>query len=385
MITSVQNEQCIAGGDVLLNADEFESKKSKAKLKKLKKNSENIKALSTSASTSHDVENSIKDDNAIAADSSMVETFTDIQVEESQVGPDTISLSNLTSTSVDAPGKRKRKRIRKRKTKSSSKDSMDTSPCVSRINATLQRYAGTEVHKNDGGFYGALPDKLEPPKYYRHGYRNLSAYEVESNKHKRFGEDSESENEEESTQQYNFLCKSRKISEADIVNDEKSAGNFDFSEKVNNDLTFSNENQTSAFLDSQNTSYTENGFDEKYEEIYNVNKDSERNGQLELNYSNSYTAVPLNYGESSDQGIKEARHNNTQGSEISKASPVTLERKTLTNGVSVFVRQRPNPGSRFRELSKQEQLDTTVTNISTIFMVSVYYVYAHKILKRGLQ
>lgn len=371
--TDFQNKHCIAAGDVLLNEDEFESKKSKAKLKKQEKDLVNIKSLS--ASTSHDVDNSYKDDYSVAVDSSMAETFTDIQIEESQVGQDTLYQSNITSTSVDAPGKRKRKRHRKRKTKSPSKDSIDTSSCISGINATLQRYAGTEVVQNGGGFYGALPDKLEPPKYYRHGYRNLSAYEVESNKHKRFGEDSESENEEESTQQYNFLCKSRKISEADIVNDEEPAGNFDLSEAGTSDITFSNENQTNALLDSQNTFYAENGIDEKYEEVCNVNEDFEKNGQSEL--SDSFTAVPFNYGESSGQGTKETRQNNTQGSELSKASPVTLERKTLTNGVSVFVRQRPSPGSRFRELSKQEQLDTTVTNVSTIFMVSAYYMYIH--------
>lgn len=289
--------------------------------------------------------------NNIAVVNDSVETGIDLDNKFPNVEPDMLTDdSQVTDDShpTDSSTKRKRQRHRKKR---------------NRVTSHSSEYNGKDVDKKESVYYGSLPDKLEPPKYYRHGYRNLQSYQVEPNTHKTFGSDSDPENTEESTQQYNFLCKSRKSTETkfhELFDNVIPNGN----ETCELNSIMSDETWTDASVGSLNNSYS----------ALNGNNESDI-ANKQLSPSEYYIARPFQYAEAPSQYKHEQPSvHDSAGSTFPniETSPVQLEKKMLTNGVSVFVRQRVGHASRFKELSKQEQLNTRSTNVSTVFVVSLW-------------
>lgn len=91
----------------------------------------------------------------------------------------------------------------------------------------------------------------------------------------------------------------------------------------------------------------------------------------------SFTAMPFHYNGSTPDRCDTNTDITRKESGSLDMCPVSLERKTLSSGVSVFVRKRsgqfsPRSGqfSPLTGFSKQEQLDTNQTNVSTVFVNS---------------
>lgn len=274
--------------------------------------------------------------------------------------------NNEPVTSEITQNKPKRKRVRKHKRKKKSQSLKDSTLCQSDIEkkqvvsdgSVIENvYIGKEVKEKEI-FYGHLPDKLEPPKYYRHGYRNKNIYEAQPNNHKKF--DSDSDIEEGSMEQYNFLSRLRTI-EPDVV--------------VSTDVEMSvNSQAENSFL--QNQSVNENN--SHYENSVNNTSSDSRNVSA-VTYNGEHEESPLSSNSLPSVSTSPA-HNlyppnqitrTTNGVQaVSQASPTLLCRTTLSNGASVFSRCRSSPRQQMSfEMSKEDQLNTISTNKSTIFLV----------------
>ncbi|XP_045213574.2 uncharacterized protein LOC123564235 [Mercenaria mercenaria] len=355
-MVETSHSESSTGADIkhLPTSDNGELEISKSREKSAIVNSEQV--LRTDRNDSAVVGSEYKQDVAV---SNFTRDTADTETEESLVN---ISQSDVSSLGSTEKKKRNRRRKRRHRSLSNTLTGDATDKAVDSgslgLNDSHPIYKGREVDGNERGLYGSLPDKLESPKYYRHGYRNSKTYSVEPNQHVKFGSDSDPEEVEESTQQYNFLCKSRKTPKT-VINSgtefsETEDGAQDKIEKT--ETAVREETKIDESVYAQNDSqFLQNGTCE----------DLQQNEQPSQN--DSFTAVPFNYADSSEE---RSNDNTTNSSFAKETSPVTLERKTLSNGVSVFVRQRASPGSRFRGLSKQEQLDTKVTNVSTIFVTT---------------
>ncbi|KAL4240303.1 hypothetical protein ACF0H5_001096 [Mactra antiquata] len=258
------------------------------------------------------------------------------------------------STNADqdiVKSKRKRSRKRKRKTNftdTSANEIADTSS---------SQYTGRKVGYNET-FHGSLPDKLENPKNYRHGYRNLQTYHVVPNKHKKFGSDSDSNDLNESTEQYNFLCKKQENSKpSNIVTNTSTQYDPDFK---------SNSTEAGREIDDIKTGNTSNNA------VWNgidtaLNGDNNQSSSIleDLNEHSSHNEEP--YIEKNRNNYQNTSYNYETMSDIKPVETRSpLMRKTLSNGVSVFTRHR-SPRNTFIELTKEAQLRSSNTNVSVIF------------------
>lgn len=267
---------------------------------------------------------------------------------------DDVKAAGTSGTEVKTKRKRVRKHKKKKKTDSASNLSqLDNTTDVN--NGALNNvYVGKEVKENDR-FYGCLPDRLEPPKYYRHGYRNKKTYDARPNCHKKF--DSDSEVEEGTMEHFNFLSKSR-----------ESQRRLDDSEKL----------ESSGFdgtLSSIDESYLQN------EHLENTNS-STMETELSKNSENPCTydenTVSFTNSWMTDPPASHMQVTNTSNttSPGTPASPTLLTRKTLSNGTSVFCRQRSEKNrSSWPEMSKEDQLNTVATHVSTIFVVMQFCLF----------
>ncbi|KAH3737958.1 hypothetical protein DPMN_044556, partial [Dreissena polymorpha] len=231
----------------------------------------------------------------------------------------------------------KRRRIRKRKRKN--KKSVQV---VDNLSNLTNNNSLNMVQEGDT-FFGRLPDKLEPPKYYRAGYRNLKTYQAQPNLHRKF--DSGSDVEEGSLEQYNFLSKPQ-----------QSDHSVDGHQLV--DISWEDDMQNNTFtaikIESSDT-------------MYNSNNHNTHNAMLtdQTEYTNGHVEASVSIPGQKIPATQWGRASNL--SETSTpAEPVKLTQVTLGNGAALFTRQRaarpPN-----NELSKEQQLNDNAYNKSTIF------------------
>lgn len=268
--------------------------------------------------------------------------------------------SEIFNTGSETGEKHKSKRHRKRKRKSKVALSLSSVFSAGAGNdndgmwkeyLNAHNYKGRDIGKEER-FAGSLPDKLEPPKYYRHGYRNQKTYGVQASVHKKFSSDSEPE-VSESTEQYNFLSK----------------------QKENNDI----DDFVKCYKDQTQNNYLDVDVTGDYKQQNAFTSCNEENHLDTLEYNEelpqneSYTATPYRNGNhessfSTHTGDDSFPYNSDTSGNYSdvNTAPLSLERKTLSSGVAVFVRPRRSTGCR--ELSKQEQLNTTATNVSRIYV-----------------
>ena len=301
--------------------------------------------------------------------------------------------------------KQKKKRIRKhrkRKNKSpslegfdavgmtpvqESSNRVDTSPAFQNIaketvktketqwDKQVNKYQGNPVDVN-ATYFGSLPDKLLQPKYYRHQYRNLRQYNVEPNKHIKYPSDPETEDKEEQQHydQYNFLCSTR-YSEFQESNSQESGNNASpdvVSDNINNSNVICQSSSTpnnsrntedktgnSSVRSDIETSKINGDLSYEHETKTFANKKQSKDMYANQNKSNSYTTVSQN-------GYSEYIKDNT--SSVNRAAPTSLVQSKLPNGVTVFSRQRRSV-PKAEMFSKEEQLNTVVTNRSFIYQV----------------
>ena len=305
----------------------------------------------------------------IAAIENLV-TVSDNQIAQSE--DDGVAGSNSMEVNLDKP---KRKRVRKHKRKKKTETLNNSSllnPAGSSVGVSSglivqnsKSYVGKQVLENDT-FFGQLPDRLEPPQYYRQGYRNKNTYTALPNNHTTF--DSDNEVEEGSLEQYNFLSrpKTENVSitidsdmEISVDNGTENSQAIVSENRQTGDQTSNVNNSNSSLGNSgnvNNSSIVTNAYTEPENKPKSMrNSDSVR-----------YSKCPFYYPPNHDS-VKVER---LSPSPSPAASPTLLTRKTLSNGVSVFSRTRSSPRQPvITELSKQEQLNTVASNVSTIYVV----------------
>ena len=226
-------------------------------------------------------------------------------------------------------------------------------------------------------FYGALPDKLLQPKYYRHEYHNLREYSAVPNKHTKFTSDSENEEKEETQnyEQYNFLCSTR-YSEFQESNSQESVNNISaspgvLSDQMNNS-TLAYRSVSTPNANNSMPNKTDNSAMKSDNELDNTNREIHTNSEIrnetvlekempdQFNHNNSNCGLFRLHN-----GYSETNSENTGGT----PAPSTLVQSKLPNGVTVYSRQRRSyPKTEL--FSKEEQLNTVATNRSFIYKVS---------------
>ncbi|XP_052791236.1 uncharacterized protein LOC128225205 isoform X2 [Mya arenaria] len=247
--------------------------------------------------------------------------------------------------------KRKRTRKRKRKSKKPALDESGNCHDGPAFGKDISHcYVGNEVKKEDL-FYGKLPDKLENPKNYRKGYRNLKQYNALPNVHKTF--DSDSEVEEENMEQYNFLSK---------------ANSGDAIKTADEQANWVEKNVISSFVTPNNNSNnTQN------DSVHNISANTEPWHYTNMNSRALYDSVKKTPDQPENDNFT-SQLTSPPESSISPAGPTILTKVTLTSGASVFKRVRTpvrsKPVSKVWEMSKDEQINTIATNHSTIFQNS---------------
>ena len=254
----------------------------------------------------------------------------------------------------------------------------------------VKKYTGNPVNQGQA-FYGALPDKLLQPKYYRHQYHNLRKYTAEPNTHTKFHSDSENEEKEENhnLEQYNFLCSTRysefQEAEAQQPNTPQMPDNLFTSPDVLHNNFNANFNDSTPDFQSSSTPYTSENTREKTDDksvkndsaldLDKVNNDlSNEIEQESVSRNDRFSAGNLNNSNTNPHnsftgynGYAEGRNNTG-----TVATPAALVQSVLPNGVTVFSRQRRRT-PKAEMFTKEQQLNDVATNRS--FIVQVWPVY----------
>ena len=271
----------------------------------------------------------------------------------------------------------------------------------------VPRYTGNPVNPGQP-FYGALPDKLLQPKYYRHQYHNLRKYVAEPNTHTKFNSDSENEEKQEThnLEQYNFLCSTRysEFPEAEVQqpntpqlppnmftspgvpnNSSTTPGapNNNFTSPPYNNFNANFNDSIPDFQSASTPNTSENTKDKAENQVANNNSalDPEKvNGDLghgtgrenlfridrfgNTNANNSHSKSHSSF--SGYNGYAEGTANPGQ-----RATPTSLVQSALPNGVTVFTRQRRGTpkANTTPTLTKEQQLNDVATNRSFIVQV----------------
>ena len=275
---------------------------------------------------------------------------------------------------------KKRKRIRKHRKKKTAHvqeyDNDDHNEKVANI------YKGREIGK-DELFFGSIPDKLVTPKHYRHEYRNLNVYKPEPSKHTKFDSD-EDVDSKKNTEQYNFLSSTRLLEEREAYKDACEYKTDDSNALSLNSNMQPNENQVHLSDKKQiekNVNQNDTSFEGEKESEYickTEQKVSDSVKKIDTEVCNGYHSDTINSNGYSDFPFKYPNSEPKSVRKVMNPTPVQLTRKTLSSGASVFVRQRPGRKQQQLthqfEMSKEDQLNSVNTNISTIFVVSFHMI-----------
>ena len=250
----------------------------------------------------------------------------------------------------------------------------------------VPRYTGNPVNQGQP-FYGALPDKLLQPKYYRHQYHNLRKYTAEPNTHTKFQSDSENEEKEEThnLEQYNFLCSTRysefQDAEFQQPNTPQMPGNLFTSPGAQQNNFNANFNDSIPDFQSSSTPNTSENTKEKADNMATNNNSAldtdkvngdlgNETGQENRSRNDRFGATNMNNSNANSFNSFNGYNGYAEGTDITGqgATPTSLVQSVLPNGVTVFSRQRRRT-PRAESFTKEQQLNDVATNRSFIVQV----------------